>query len=154
MQHHWYPEGYIDPWTAPKTPVWTNPFKSYHDPHLAATNASNPAVTSGSTGQLLSSGTQKGQTPAFSHRKAPSVASTMVPVSPAPGRLPRVDSIRGSSTVRSSWSSKNGELAIVDTPPWDGASEFINGSTYFKVDTIYINTSPDYLLGLNSQILS
>lgn len=215
MQHHWYPEGYINPWTPPHTPVWKNTFKSYHDavppaPHNI--NGSNPPTNSGSTGQLLSSGTPQstntpssfqslprnarsarvppgsgsaslsplgqGQAPAASYQKAPSVvspkassrgkvvhSSTVMPASPpskllppneigsvtkgfynmnvaaTARRLPTVDSTRTAGPPFMH-STMNGEPAILDPPPWDGASEFIDGSNYFMVN-IYV---PGFLL--------
>ena len=53
---------------------------------------------------------------------------------PTSHRVPRVDSIYGPSSVHTGASAKRMELAILEPPPWDGVSEFIDGSTYFKVN--------------------
>ena len=53
---------------------------------------------------------------------------------PTSHRVPRVDSICGPSSVRTGASAKRMEPAILEPPPWDGVSEFIDGSTYFKVN--------------------
>lgn len=160
MQHHWYPEGYIDPMTPPKTPVWTNTFKSYHNLPLAPTGSNSPVtsgsslqsarvpVTSHSLGFAPCSAVAHSQSPAVNYQRALNAVSpqvgpqgkgihSSVPYNASvPQRLPRADSLRRPPTA-SSRSTNTGELAIFEPPPWDGVSEFINGSTYFKVDIRY-----------------